>query len=303
MNQDNKSNQKYTDSDKLAIALACLAGIMAIVLSLVEKTIFSVIGLLALMFGLCIYPIVHFVKATSARIELVAIALLGISAFGWTVWPKSTKVEAQSQPIQQPQEPPKTDAYRSADPKVVKYESPSTPQLPKSQPKPDEKGNSQYGSITQSCGSIQQGGTGNQANVNCDYRDPLPPIDVTLSTPIAAGMEPALSAMTGERPNGPLIDKPGALVTITVKGAFRTPAFAADCDVPCALVSQLSVEGDVSRSLSSQFNIRHRLDNMGALIIYNAQMYPGSTIKLTFRSLDGRPLTVSNVRAYDPIQK
>jgi hypothetical protein len=255
------------------------------------------------------------------RSSLVVIAFLMsvIIGYGAYRYLGNANVGLPAVPKQSTQrpEPPKTDAPPSDTPfakvdkpktqKVVKGEPPSTTQLPgdtpNSQQKPEEKGNQQHGQITQGCGSIQQGGTGNQANVNCDYRDPLPPIDVTPSMPIAAGIEAALSAMTGERPNGPLIDKPGALVTITMKGAFRTPAFAADCDVPCALVSQLMVEGDRSRSLSSQFQILQRQDSMGALITYNIQMYPGSTIKITFRSLNDRPLTVLNVRAYDPNQK
>jgi hypothetical protein len=41
--------RKYTTSDKLGIALACLAGVMAIILSLVERTPWTVAGLLVAM--------------------------------------------------------------------------------------------------------------------------------------------------------------------------------------------------------------------------------------------------------------
>jgi hypothetical protein len=143
-------------------------------------------------------------------------------------------------------------------------------------------------------GFATSGGTLVNPQVN-NFRDPLPPIEVGPSTPIAAQPRPTTPSQVD-----PHTDRPGASVTVTVKGAFRNPAFVVDCDVPCSLDSQWIVTAGGKSSNSMQFQPLSRPDNMGAAIAYNVQMYPGFKIELVFRSLDDRPLTVSNVRPYDP---
>ena|ERR1035437_3324026 len=83
----------YTFSDKLAVALACLAGIMAIILFLAEKAPLTVVSLLLLMVALAIYPIMHFVRRQGWRIAAFVCFLIGTLLFGWRVWPtaKPTK--------------------------------------------------------------------------------------------------------------------------------------------------------------------------------------------------------------------
>jgi hypothetical protein len=86
--EENKTVGKYTNSDRLGIALTCLAGAMAIILSLVEKTPFTVIGLLLLVVALLVYPVLHFAKRSMIRVGLLICAALVTAVFGWGVWPK-----------------------------------------------------------------------------------------------------------------------------------------------------------------------------------------------------------------------
>ena len=54
---------RYDTSDLHAIAFASLAGVMAIILFLVEKTPLTVVRLLVVMVVPSIYPILHFAES------------------------------------------------------------------------------------------------------------------------------------------------------------------------------------------------------------------------------------------------
>ncbi len=89
MAEEAKPVDGYSTSDKLAIALACLAGVMAIILFLIEKTPLTVVGLLVAMAALSVYPVLHFVRRINFRIALLACVAIATLALGWYVWPKS----------------------------------------------------------------------------------------------------------------------------------------------------------------------------------------------------------------------
>lgn len=93
-----KATSRYTKSDKLAIALACLEGVMAIILFLAEKTPGTIVTLLVLMFALSVYPIIHFVRPATTKIGLVLCVAIGAVFFGWRIWPSVTSVAAAQQP-------------------------------------------------------------------------------------------------------------------------------------------------------------------------------------------------------------
>jgi hypothetical protein len=155
-------------------------------------------------------------------------------------------------------------------------------------------------------GFATSGGTLYNPQVN-NYRDPLPAISVSPSTPVAAQPRPTTPPIVdprrGQYPPDPSIYRPGASVTILVKGPFRNPAFVADCNVPCVLEGQYILGQDGSMySNSEDFQTLSTPNKMHAGIAYNRQMYPGFRIQLNFRSLDDQPLTISNVRPYDPNQ-
>jgi hypothetical protein len=80
--------EKLTYSDRLAIVLACLAGVMAIVLFLTEKTLASVVALVALMYGFSIYPVFHFVRRKLSRILGLFVVAVGMFLFSWKEWPE-----------------------------------------------------------------------------------------------------------------------------------------------------------------------------------------------------------------------
>lgn len=78
--------EKLNASDKLGIALACLAGVMAIILFLVEKSPAAIVVLLALMLGLVSYPILHFLSGRNARILAALFSVLFAAGLGWREW-------------------------------------------------------------------------------------------------------------------------------------------------------------------------------------------------------------------------
>lgn len=92
---------RYTTSDKLAIALACLAGIMAIVLFLVEKTPGIVVTLLTLLVALSVYPVIHFVRSILIRTCLLLCVIGVVLILGWREWPIADAASRQQPAIQQ----------------------------------------------------------------------------------------------------------------------------------------------------------------------------------------------------------
>jgi hypothetical protein len=84
-------------SDKLAIALAYMAAAMAIALFLIEKTPGTVIMLLVVMFGFCIYPIWHFVKSGRVRVGLLAATVILMALFGGHVLSPSHVTQSNAQ--------------------------------------------------------------------------------------------------------------------------------------------------------------------------------------------------------------
>jgi hypothetical protein len=111
-------------------------------------------------------------------------------------------------------------------------------------------------------GFATSGGTLVNPQVN-NFRDPLPQIEVTPSITIAAEPRPTIPSQVGRgqlQPD-PRTYSPGASVTITMKGVFRNPAFIADCDVPCSLVTQFIIGDGWSRSDNDKFQILPSLLN------------------------------------------
>lgn len=101
-----KSGSQWTSSDSLAVALTCLAAVMALVLFWIEKTPLSASLSIGAILAFSAYPVIHFVKSTKARI-LVAVSVIAVvTIFGWSVWPKEKVAEKVSQsPSGQPPAP------------------------------------------------------------------------------------------------------------------------------------------------------------------------------------------------------
>lgn len=78
---------KWAWSDKLAVALACLAGLMALALLWMEKTPIWAGTTIVAMLLFVVYPVLHFVPSWKARIPVWIIAWIAIGCFGWKIWP------------------------------------------------------------------------------------------------------------------------------------------------------------------------------------------------------------------------
>jgi len=87
---------KYNPSDKLAIALACIAGVLAIILFLTEKSPVVVVLMLVLMVLLCVYPILHFVGSSRLGGLLFLRTFIAAVFLGWGVWPKKLTVNQET---------------------------------------------------------------------------------------------------------------------------------------------------------------------------------------------------------------
>src|SRR6478672_13506587 len=77
-----------SDSDRFAVILFCFAGVMALVLYLVEKTPLSISMALAIMFVLLVYPILHYCHKTPTRVLVLIFVALATVALGYATWPK-----------------------------------------------------------------------------------------------------------------------------------------------------------------------------------------------------------------------
>jgi len=151
---------EYNTSDKLGIALACLAGVMAIILFLVEKTPLTVILLLSLMVALAIYPILHFAKRIGVRIAAFSLFLIGTLLLGWSVMPHGHSISVN---IQEPQQP--KPEKKKTDKKEQDTKKPTEKPKAKSE-QPVQ--NIHLGDVTSGpCSNTQIGGSGNTATTNC----------------------------------------------------------------------------------------------------------------------------------------
>ena len=90
--------------------------------------------------------------------------------------------------------------------------------------------------------------------------------------------------------------KPGVSVYIAVKSPFATPAFEADCNVPCKVTDFYYVKDMSSVEDSRDYQIIGSTDYLRAGVVLTKSLLPGETISLVFRPLSNKPLTISNVR-------
>lgn len=84
--------EKWTWSDKLAIALTCIGAAMALILFVLEKTPLTIAVIIACVAALLIYPILHFVPSRKYRILFILVMIVAVCLFGWCVWPKRPQI-------------------------------------------------------------------------------------------------------------------------------------------------------------------------------------------------------------------
>jgi hypothetical protein len=150
----------------LAITLACLAGVMAIILFLIEKTPRTIICLLLAMIGLLVYPVLHFFKSRISRAIGFAGCTLGTLLFGWSVWPHNHSISANAGHAQELAQQPSSQPPKDENKPGEKKTTPKDTVKPK--PKPVSPQPITTGPIsTGPCSNVQVGGSNNQATVNC----------------------------------------------------------------------------------------------------------------------------------------
>lgn len=104
-NMGRKTEVKWSWSDRLAIALACLAGVLALILFWVEKTPISAGISIAVMAAFMVYPILHFCSRLWPRLIALTVVAGLLTVFGWNIWPKELRAIPQAQ-IGKPPSPP-----------------------------------------------------------------------------------------------------------------------------------------------------------------------------------------------------
>lgn len=117
-------SEKWTWSDKLALALTCGGAAMALILFWIAKTPLACGLSLMCIVGLLAYPIIHFVPP-KVRVPsfIVMISLVGI--FGWNVWPQRSQPHSVS-----PSSEIATTAPIPSQPKTAQSPKPSTDRPP-----------------------------------------------------------------------------------------------------------------------------------------------------------------------------
>ena len=228
---------EVTDSDKLAIALACAAGVMAVILFLIEKTPLTVALSLVAMLGLAIYPILHFFRKLIIRLA-VFVAMLGIATLiGWQAWPIKSKslgeVAAPSQVT-----PPSASQNPLATPKdnpapIAKPRAKSPP----SQPVPPKP------SMSQECapGAVCAQSSGQQGGITAGVYNGPPPLELKATLEIVPSDKGTFGFPANECPVK-------TRITITPNQAVPPPiAVALDFDNPISKIAStvLGVSGQM----------------------------------------------------------
>lgn len=146
--QSEAASMGWSGSDKLAIALFCLAAVMAIVLYWIDKTSTTAGISIAIIALFMIYPILHFVHKPRFRIISFGLVAILIAGFGWKIWPVRATVVAEQPPtsgysVPQPQVLPKSVAASPEKPKLPISLNPKKPRP--SAAKGNPKGATVYG--------------------------------------------------------------------------------------------------------------------------------------------------------------
>ncbi len=180
--------KKWSLGDGLAVALACLSGVMALVLVWMEKTPVWAGMTIGGMAVLMIYPVLHFIRPWMIRIPAL-IAIWGIIAlFGWKIWPRPVT------PLTQP---------------VVKN-VPASPQPTITVPAPQHRAKSPRLTIVQSSAS---GAT--EVLITAEERFPHPVFRVLCSAPCTLGQSGAVSL--AYRAGAPNASDDSTVITVPIE--------------------------------------------------------------------------------------
>src|SRR5712664_3201827 len=158
---------KWSRSDKLAIALACLGAAVALILFLVEKSPITVGLMTFFIAALLTYPIFHFLPLRKFQIPALIVMFILVFVFGLAVWPKKIQVPQTAQSRIEPRVSSTNNSNPTSN--TPAPSRPNIPAKPKSRPKKPETKEapsvSSSGADSPAIGSITQG-PGSALSVN-----------------------------------------------------------------------------------------------------------------------------------------
>jgi hypothetical protein len=225
-------DRRWSFSDKLAVALACLAGVMALMLFWMDKTPMAAGITIAVMALLMVYPVLHFVSPWKARIPVFAIVFILIGAFGWKFWPKNSTLQSVSVPQTYPKSPPSTANAESPRLKPTSKPVRETPALQTKDANPSQvvtqtgAANTNTGSITAQPGSVVS--VGQSGGITAGTINIAPPTPKIMGFGIVQPSDPEYKVF-------PAIADKRLVTQVKFYGdvAWNDPKFAIYCDRPC----------------------------------------------------------------------
>jgi hypothetical protein len=205
----------WSQSDSLAVALACLAGVMALALLFWKPTPGWAAGTLILMALLVAYPVYHFVPHWKARIPVLLIIWALIGLFGWKNWPRLEQNVGKNPPP----------------PVGVTPQNPAAPQVPGPNPTPPAKlvPHVPIGSGTPSGHQVVPKQQECQTGSICNQDSPNQGTQTVNNGPPPAHITVEQEAFSFS--DGKLTTK----VTLSVDHTLESPEFTVTCDRPCYL--------------------------------------------------------------------
>jgi len=217
--------QRWTPSDRLAIALACLAAVMALALLWMDKTPIWAGVTVACMCVLIVYPVIHFVPSCRLRIPTLLVVWLLIGLFGWKIWPRnladSNRVAGTTRPLSAPQSGPTSLPPPNVAPVRIPKSRP-TPNYPKSLPSsPNKEQKCETGSI-------------------CNQDSPNQGTQTVNNGP------PPAKLFWDQSPADSVRGQAVTKITYQVDHSLEVPEFVATCDRPCDWAGIGSVTDTIS---------------------------------------------------------
>jgi hypothetical protein len=300
--EEPKRENRWSWSDRLAIALACLAGIMALILFWIDKTPTAAAISLVAMAALMIYPVLHFVRAWIPRVVVLVLGFTLLGLFGWTIWPRRQVVktlpitplvtgqqpQAQTHTVAEIQQKGVETSARSgtAQAKAPAKSIPvvSAPQQAKQLPATRTTGTpvgngTTVGNISQGPGSAfsigQQGG-------------------ITVGT-LIEGAPPAPDAIVTWNVKSVDDSPPGSyrvFLSIKIKNDMPNAGFIAICDRACEPegVPQAGVVGGTAGVVNDRPNVAF------AKIDMPNPLRDGTQLQWEIKSKDGEPISILEIQ-------
>jgi hypothetical protein len=266
-----RATQRWSASDRLAVALACASAAMALTLSLIGKSPPTVGVIVICIAGFLVYPIIHFIPSRKFQIPALVLMIVSVSMFGWREWPRRAEVTH--------------NLPGSGQPSTVAHENPpSVTQEPKPTSNPKPASNSRRAKtrppenpvppppVTQACSGSNCIGN-NYGSATQAIIVATPPLKLTWS---AIRDEPA-----GDFPYR-------QTVTVKATAEFHPVSLAVICDEEIKKIQAYGVFN------YSRFGIAKESNKIGYIYYENPPLAPGVPLVISVDST--KPFSVVDVK-------